>query len=386
MVAALWLSVVVFHLLIPAILSPIPTAYLAAADVATVILAAVGGWWFRRSLRGTTKERIWDAWEASVGTGGIAVLAMGLAAGLLFWAQRGHPTWLGTGVASLVVGGVALVWATGRKSSEPLVIIPDGEQPEPVEDFQRAELSWSLDRHVPGLEGTVGLWIQRSTVAAFAARNPLTKFKAGRPQFEWYVQEGVCDEVNSLADRLSAISRQHGLSRFLEMCLVLDLVQRLPYVTDLDSKGVPDYWRFPLETLSDQCGDCDDFAILAVALLSAMGHRTCFFDLPGHVAVGVAELPIETGVGFEAAEGVIFYYVETTATGWVVGELPDGVDRGVVRIAAVVAALRARKADRSLQGMAPGGWSLDSKLSWRLAGLVACLGLGLAGALAWLSV
>lgn len=360
MVVAAWLSVLVVHLLASLLGLEIPSVFLILADLLVIAVAAIAGWQLRRLVTGSNKQLAWDQWEESVGTQAIAFLALVLAVMLLVWALLGRLEWLGSALAVLMTAAIAVAWVAGRTPSESLTVIPEGEQPEPLEDFQRVELDWSLEPQLPEMTGKAGLWIKKSTVDGFRSKNPIVKWNGSLPQFDWYVDAGVCDEVNALADRLMAVSRQHGLSRYFEVCLVLNLVQSIRYMTDMDSKGIEDYWRFPLETLSDGCGDCEDFAILAVALLSAMGHRTCFFDLPHHVATGVAALPEETGVSFEATDGVSFYFVETTAQGWRIGELPSEISRDSMRIAAVVAPLRARQPERRLTTMEPDRWRIDS--------------------------
>lgn len=386
MVVMIWADAVVLHLLAPIIGVPISSLYLALMDVSLVVGGTAVGWQVRRAVLGSSKEAFWEAWEQPVGTRTIAVVSSVVGIVLLGWSIAGRWSWIGFAIAIFLTSVVAFAWAADGTSTEAITVIPEGEQPEPLEDYQRVELPWSLGPQVPDVQGAVGLWIKKSTVDLFRSMNPTVKWSGSLPQFDWYVDQGVCEELNTLADRLMALSRQHGLTKYLEVCLVLDLVQQIRYMTDLDSKGIPDYWRFPLETISDGCGDCEDFAILAVALLSAMGHRTCFFDLPGHVATGVAALPEETGASFEATDGVRFYFVETTADGWHIGELPPDITRDSVRIAAVVAPLRGRQPDRRLETVPAGQWRMDSAVLTRSWLLIGAAGSALSAGLHWLMV
>lgn len=43
------------------------------------------------------------------------------------------------------------------------------------------------------------------------------------------------------------------------------------YVADQDAHGVPDHWALPSETLAMGRGDCEDYALLKMALLAASG-------------------------------------------------------------------------------------------------------------------
>lgn len=150
----------------------------------------------------------------------------------------------------------------------------------------------------------------------------------------------------------------------------MDMVQKITYYHDWDEwfpeiTRHDDYWRFPLETVADRGGDCEDKAILSVAILSALGHRTCFFHLPGHAAIGITDLPDGSGAFATAADGAWFYYVETTTDNWIIGELPDGTTRDDLRIAAIIEPLRSRQQDPALPAAAKGQWRRES--SWLAA-------------------
>jgi hypothetical protein len=97
-------------------------------------------------------------------------------------------------------------------------------------------------------------------------------------------------------------------------------VQSLPYTSDDVTTGFDEYPRFPLETLVDDGGDCEDSAILTAALIDALNYPVVLLGLPGHMAVGIA-IPT-TGIYYEL-DGEEYFYLETTGEGWELGELPD---------------------------------------------------------------
>lgn len=76
---------------------------------------------------------------------------------------------------------------------------------------------------------------------------------------------------------------------------ILKLTQYIEYQLDEDFNGVSEYWKFPLETLYDMKGDCEDTSILFAALTYAfkekyeMSYITGFEVIPQH-AVGVVKL------------------------------------------------------------------------------------------------
>ena len=102
---------------------------------------------------------------------------------------------------------------------------------------------------------------------------------------------------------------------------VISFVQSLRYVTDLDSKGEQEYARFPLETLVDGVGDCEDMAILAATIIHEMGYDVMLVILPEHMALAVACDEGCEGIYYEY-EGRRYYYLEVTNTGWAIGQIP----------------------------------------------------------------
>jgi hypothetical protein len=100
---------------------------------------------------------------------------------------------------------------------------------------------------------------------------------------------------------------------------VVAFVQAIEYTTDLDpvTNQKTDYWQYPVETLADGKGDCEDHAILAAALLKEMGYDVALvlLDDPtrGHAAVAIA---CENCNGYYySLDGKKYYFLETTAYG-----------------------------------------------------------------------
>ena len=120
-------------------------------------------------------------------------------------------------------------------------------------------------------------------------------------------------------------SRRHNFTDDQTVLNVIAFVQSMPYTSDSVTTGYDEYPRYPIETLVDGGGDCEDSAILAAALLSEMGYETVLIgistDTSGHAALGVrsdADLP---GT-YYVYGGHKYYYVETTASGYDFGEIP----------------------------------------------------------------
>ncbi|MDL2260697.1 hypothetical protein LJC08_00400 [Methanimicrococcus sp. OttesenSCG-928-J09] len=102
---------------------------------------------------------------------------------------------------------------------------------------------------------------------------------------------------------------------------IIAFVQAMPYTSDSVTTGYDEYPRYPIETLVDGGGDCEDSSILAAALLLEMGYGVVLLELPGHMALGVKGSEDILGAYYEF-EGSRYYYVETTDPNFKFGELP----------------------------------------------------------------
>lgn len=136
---------------------------------------------------------------------------------------------------------------------------------------------------------------------------------------EWaseYVARGICGEIRALAFKLMQTGKPYGT--YEEVSFVLSFVQQaLKY--ELDEGEYP---RYPVESLVDGIGDCEDYSILGASILKLMGYEVALLLLPGHAALGVAGAEDIPGVSVEYQDNK-YFYCEMTASGWQIGELPE---------------------------------------------------------------
>jgi predicted transglutaminase-like cysteine proteinase len=121
---------------------------------------------------------------------------------------------------------------------------------------------------------------------------------------------------------------------------MMSLVQNLEYTTDKAGTGWNDYPKYPIETLVDQDGDCEDTAILMANLLRNFGYGTKLIyatgemtegDAGGHMAVGVlGENDIE-GTYYEDEKGDRYYFIETTSPNTPIGQAPSWMGRAYLQ-------------------------------------------------------
>jgi hypothetical protein len=145
-----------------------------------------------------------------------------------------------------------------------------------------------------------------------------------------YVAKGIVGEVHDLAGQLAKMGYKYGT--YSEVSFILSFVQQnVKYKSDLETTGQEEYPRYPVETLADKVGDCEDSAILAAAILKCLGYEVALFLMPGHCALGVAGA--EGMAGFSKKYGDYnYYYCEMTAAGWIFGEKPGAVDGASIEV------------------------------------------------------
>ncbi len=110
--------------------------------------------------------------------------------------------------------------------------------------------------------------------------------------------------VKSLAGQIAV--QTQGMSVNDTVTVLLRFVQTIPYVTDSESRGMTEYFKFPLETLYDNGGDCEDTTFLFCAIGKAMGYDVAVMYFEGHAAGAINMKELGYGsdnVGIEKVRG-----------------------------------------------------------------------------------
>jgi hypothetical protein len=141
--------------------------------------------------------------------------------------------------------------------------------------------------------------------------------KARTYQYANYVKEDAGYELTAkLAAAFDRRAVEEELSEWEKINMVIDFVQSLQYQPE---QG--EYPKYPVETLKDGGGDCEDTSILLAAILDKMGIDCVLLSPPGHMALGLAITGLN-GRHYLYA-GRKYFYVETTGKNWEVGHIPD---------------------------------------------------------------
>ena len=130
---------------------------------------------------------------------------------------------------------------------------------------------------------------------------------------------GDSETMRHIASELRRMGSDMDKRTYAEF--VLRFVQSVPYLTDLESRAAEEYWKFPMETLWDGGGDCEDKAILYNTLMGISGYRVAFIMFKDHAMSAVTV----DGVGETMViDRYPFVMAETTWPQFSLGQTSEG--------------------------------------------------------------
>lgn len=158
------------------------------------------------------------------------------------------------------------------------------------------------------------VYLPQETYISYAKRDRLSDWS------DWleYTKDPT---IEDLASGLNRFSLQAGFDYYGAVNFVLAFVQNMPYTEDDVTTGADEFPRYPIETLVDGGGDCEDTSFLVAGILREMGYDTALIVLPGHMAVGVQGWDYLGS--YYLKDDTKYYYCETTGVGWRMGEIPS---------------------------------------------------------------
>ena len=134
--------------------------------------------------------------------------------------------------------------------------------------------------------------------------------------------------IETLVDKLGTLGNNFNDIDYINFALSF-VQQIVEYTEDNISKGVEEYWRYPIETLVEREGDCEDSAVLFASIIKASNYNVSllFYVLEnntGHLAVGI-NLDKDIHGEYVTYNNHRYYYCETTSQGYLLGEKPSGI-------------------------------------------------------------
>ncbi len=183
-------------------------------------------------------------------------------------------------------------------------------------DYYHKEFKWSYQ----GYEWTFNLDIPKSLYETYQ-KVPVTTKLLHQSSGYGFLTTTNDPYLQEVAAELKNASSQKGYDSYDEVSLALAFIQSLPYTSDSVNSKYDEYPRFPLETLVDNGGDCEDTSILFATVTLIMGYGTVYINPPDHYAVGVLGDNLS---GYHYTyNNRTYYYCETTGDGWKIGQVPD---------------------------------------------------------------
>lgn len=134
--------------------------------------------------------------------------------------------------------------------------------------------------------------------------------------------------INQLATNIKTNAQEKEYDSLQTVSFAAAFVQSLKYTDDSVTSSYDEYPRYPFETLVDEGGDCEDTSILMASLIDDLGYGVVIIAFPesadssGHCGVGVKVNEGIYGAYYEYNSGK-YFYLETTGSGWELGELPE---------------------------------------------------------------
>ena len=202
-------------------------------------------------------------------------------------------------------------------SQEPAATIPPASHPWAGTEFIEKTFEWSHWQY----DDVSWTWSVRIPTALYEDYRSRPRPTTG-DYAVYAADDGDHEILADLAATLQRIIDQLGIDEYERVHFIANFVQQLEYTTDMDTTGFDDYGRYPVETLVEDGGDCEDTAILLGKLMDAMGYDVVLVRLPEHMALGVREANKFVGTYYEY-EGVKYFYLETTGEAGRIGMVPE---------------------------------------------------------------
>ena len=225
----------------------------------------------------------------------------------IYVGKDGYVTW--TELVTLMPGEHSSLYVTLEKAAPPLV--SDTE-----ETFERV-YEWSYN----GYTFSTQLSLSKEKYAYYQGlgHSNLNLVKYATDSYNRKVVKEIAAGIKQQGESLD-------FTNYEIMMLAASFVQDFPYVTDKESTGELEYVRYPIETLVDNGGDCEDKSILMAAILRELGCEVVIMEFPDHAAVGVEAEREDAYGSYAKYGGKKYFYLESTKSGWELGEIPAEYD------------------------------------------------------------
>lgn len=211
--------------------------------------------------------------------------------------------------------------ATEESKDGPLIYgdsrVPNYIQTDP--QWERLEYTWNAKNYI----GSPTMWI---TVDAnmYQYYKSLNRYYLPEDYYHYVSDENNEAVIGQIIQNMREIANVMSLDDSAVAREIASFVQQvITYETDSDSTGYMEYPRYPIETLYERQGDCEDTTILMAALLREWGYEVMFLLIPSHAALAIRTTDDYSAGSYYEYNGHRYLYIESTAEGWNIGDIPE---------------------------------------------------------------
>jgi len=253
------------------------------------------------------------------------------------------------GLYSILVGpgeGTTTPTTTTTNTTPPTTTTPTTTTTSPLVDTSAPTVTLENDYYVVHYEWQYPRgWFP--TTWTYDARIPKETYEyfSNKPRVSDYSEyvDSPADDVwiENLAHLFVEEAEKKGWGEFETVSFVLAFVQSWPYTSDNVTTPYDEYPRYPVETIVDNGGDCEDTSILFSSIVRGMGYGTVLLKLEedDHMAVGVLisqnivnNWNQSYSLTYYTSNGKIYAYCETTGEGWELGHKPEDLKSTTARL------------------------------------------------------
>lgn len=174
-----------------------------------------------------------------------------------------------------------------------------------IEDARVFEHTWTFG----GVTYTIRLDMLYSDVFWYTYSDPYGNIRLSLTDPAYVSNYHTADD-GTLLELMRVLSAYgSGMDRTEFARFVLSFVQTILYMTDEDSVGEREYWKYPLETLWDGGGDCEDSTILYDTLMLMAGYDVAFVLFQDHAMSAVS---VDVDGHSLTRDGIVYVFCETT--------------------------------------------------------------------------
>jgi hypothetical protein len=139
----------------------------------------------------------------------------------------------------------------------------------------------------------------------------------------YVIDKGDEEYFKLISNKLENICPEKGDTGKINF--IASFIQSLPYASDNVTTPSDEYPRYPVETLFDKEGDCEDTSILTAAILYEIGYDVSLIKFSDHMGVGVHldGISYANKDYYTDSTGKKYLYLETTGEKWYLGKAPS---------------------------------------------------------------